>query len=219
MQKAETPPTALQGAAQLSHNGFKLKHPILIVAIQPQMRPGLRLQRKRCQIRTGKVENSIEPTAQISWINPRLRMIPFVGLQPLTRLPKGAEMAVEAASERLNHQRAEILSATSDPSDGGLAVTQLPSHLHQPGHIHSGGLDPAAQVPAQASLGRELNLTLLGLQANAGLETPRRDTTIQLDPVQTNPAEFRVIQMQITDQLQRCQGQGALAAETSLQGT
>ena len=128
-------------------------------------------------------------------------------------------MAVEAATERLDHQRAEILSATSDPSDGGLAVTQLPGHLHQPGHIQTGSHNPAAQIGADPPLGRELNLTLLGLQPTAGLETPRRDTSLQLDPVQTNPAELRVIQIQGTDQLQRGQGQGAIAAETSLQGT
>ena len=82
-------------------------------------------------------------------------------------------MTVEAATERLDHQRAEILSATSDPSDGGLAVTQLPGHLHQPGHIQTGSHNPAAQIGADPPLGRELNLTLLELQPTAGLETPR----------------------------------------------
>ena len=183
------------------------------------MSPGLRLQRKRGQIRTGKVENSIEPTAQITWINARLRMIPVVGLQPLTRPPKSAEMALEAASEGINHQRAEILGASRNPIDGELAATQLPGHLHQPGHIQSGGLNPAAKVSADPPLSSELNCTLLWLQPTAGLETPRRDTSLQLDPFQTNPMELRVIQMQITDQLQRCQSQDAFATETSLQWT
>ena len=219
MQKAEASLAALQGATQLSHNGFELKHPILIFTIHPQMRPGLCLQRERCQIRTGKVENSVEATAKVTWINTRLGMIPVVDLQPLTRPLKSTQMPFQASPEGVDHQRAEILSAAKGASGGELAATELLSHLHQPGHIQSGGLDPAAQLPAHASLGCQLNITLLGLQPTAGLETTRGNTSLQLDPLQGNPAEFRVIQMQITDQLHRFQRQNAVATETSLQWT
>ena len=51
MQKAEATLAALQRTAQLSHHGVQLKHPVLIITLHPQMSPGLRLQRERCQIR------------------------------------------------------------------------------------------------------------------------------------------------------------------------
>ena len=99
-------------------------------------------------------------------------MITLVGLKPLPRPLKRAQMTFETAAEGVDHQRAEILGTTRCPRGGELAATKLTGHLHQPGHIQSGGLNSAAQISADPALSRELNLTLLRLQPATGLEAP-----------------------------------------------
>ena len=99
-------------------------------------------------------------------------MITRVGLKPLTRASKRAQMTFKTAAEGVDHQRAEILGTPLRPLGSELAATKLLGHLHQPGHIESRGFNPAAQISPDPSLSGELNLTLLRLQPTKGSEAP-----------------------------------------------